>query len=700
MIGIPAVLTGAATALVQVLMLREFLKVMGGNELVTGLILGLWMLWTGMGAFLAGHISRKRPATQSLSVLFSMLALLPLLMVTANTFLRDFLSEPGVSLSFSTISWWSAVTLLPFCMMSGAVFSLLVAKGHEHEKPNSGGRIYGLESAGSLAGGLISGMLIAGILNNLHLMMLASALMAAAAILVIAVSGRKPLLILPLLIFAFTLFAGLRYDSSFSLQKKLYPEQNILEAKDSPLGHLVLTEKSSQLNYYCNGNLLFTSDQKESDEASVHFALLQRQRPAKVLFIGGHSKGISEECAKYRGLAVDFCEPDPVLLNLQQQYESVPEKGSVRFESRDFRILLQDKTACYDAIVVSNADPGSLLFNRYYTTENLKLFKQVLQDSGVLSLSLPSSAEYMGPKHRALFSSIFMSIRSVFPHVLLVPGNRDFLLASEQELRADYAELSSERGLRNNFVNADYLDDFSMEFRRQQILEKLDTNAPLNTTDRPVSSFFALRSWLEMTGGAFTAILIFAGIILILPLFTGGKRAAVLWTIGFTGTAAEIILLLAYQTCYGHLYSISGLFFAVFMAGLALGALLHNGSRIRSGSFTAAGQLLLAGLCLIIPWVVAMATSAPPWSIHLIFFSANFLVAFLSGRQFALIVKQQKKTETVFAGRAYAYDLAGAAAGAIFVSALLLPLIGIFWLCVALGVMNIIAAILARIQKT
>jgi spermidine synthase len=313
-------------------------------------------------------------------------------------------------------------------------------------------------------------------------------------------------------------------------------------------------------------------------------------------------------------------------------------------------------------------------------------------------ISLPSSAQYLGRRSRALHSSLYESLGSVFSQRLILPGQRDWFLASDSALREDIAALSLEWHLPNFYINADYLDDYSMHMARMQIMKKLDSDAELNTDLRPVSNWLALQNWLELSGSSYILVLLITGLILIVPLIIGGRRGASLWASGFSGTSAELILLFAYQSVYGHLYSITGLFFAMFMAGLAIGALSVKSVSFRPRRFMMAGQLMLAGWCLLLPLGIMLSGSGVGHWIHLIFFGMNFLTAFLCGRQFS-IASQKTGTDSSFAGIAYGYDLLGAAAGALFVSALLLPLLGAVNMLLLLGGVNVLIGLAMLLGK-
>ena len=52
---------GAAAVATQIILLREFLSVFHGNELVIGIVLAWWMVLTGTGSFLGRSSHRWAP---------------------------------------------------------------------------------------------------------------------------------------------------------------------------------------------------------------------------------------------------------------------------------------------------------------------------------------------------------------------------------------------------------------------------------------------------------------------------------------------------------------------------------------------------------------------------------------------------------------------------------------------------------------
>ena len=69
--------TGFASSLGQILILRELLVLFYGNELSTGLVFTSWLLWTAAGSGIAGRWSHRiTPSGNTLSLLLVLLAIL------------------------------------------------------------------------------------------------------------------------------------------------------------------------------------------------------------------------------------------------------------------------------------------------------------------------------------------------------------------------------------------------------------------------------------------------------------------------------------------------------------------------------------------------------------------------------------------------------------------------------------------------
>ncbi len=86
---------GITSIATQIVLLREFLSVFYGNELVIGIVLANWLILTGVGSLL-GRFSERWAASHS-AIAFALVGLgvLPLATVALLRFLRNIVFTPG-----------------------------------------------------------------------------------------------------------------------------------------------------------------------------------------------------------------------------------------------------------------------------------------------------------------------------------------------------------------------------------------------------------------------------------------------------------------------------------------------------------------------------------------------------------------------------------------------------------------------------
>ncbi len=106
---LPVIALGFSALVTQVILLREFLSIFNGNELVIGIILTNWMILTGLGSFL-GKISPKI-TRQKRFTFYSLLLLgiLPLFTVFFLNFLKNIVFDAGSLVSVIQIFYSSFI---------------------------------------------------------------------------------------------------------------------------------------------------------------------------------------------------------------------------------------------------------------------------------------------------------------------------------------------------------------------------------------------------------------------------------------------------------------------------------------------------------------------------------------------------------------------------------------------------------------
>ena len=138
----------------QILVLREFLGVFAGNELVLGLIVGNWLLLTGVGSFLGRGAGRIRDPLHWLVLCQIAIALLPPLQLAGIRHLKS-LFTPGLMLGIDEAFLGSLVLLLPYCLTAGFLLTLFAGMASRRRDARQIGEVYVLDTLGDIAGGLL-----------------------------------------------------------------------------------------------------------------------------------------------------------------------------------------------------------------------------------------------------------------------------------------------------------------------------------------------------------------------------------------------------------------------------------------------------------------------------------------------------------------------------------------------------------------
>lgn len=644
-------LIGFTAAAAQIVFLRELLVVSGGNEMALGAALAAWLLWTAAGSALGGRLRLTLPILQA-----AVAAALPLSLAALRAARAWFHATPGEVLGPGVLLLLGFAVLSVPCLICGAMFPAGVRRA------GVPGRVYLLEAAGSALGGVAAGIALpylgsAGVLCGV-------------AALNLAATGRRVLLPAAL---ALPLAAPWLEGVT---RARLWQGMDVIAARDSLYGNLVVTRAADTRTLYQNGLAAFTVPDPAADEESVHLALLQHPAPERVLLAGGGS-GACDEVLRHPGVRrLDYVELDPAILQL------FPVRG--RVHETDARGFLQHTGDRFDVIILDLPDPQTAQINRFYTLEFFREAAVRLRPGGVLALRLTGSENYLGPGPAAVLRCVHKTLRQVFPEVVALPGGTVQFFASQRPLLRDAAALIArlrERGLQTTYVREYYLP-FRMSADRMAELERqIRPNAatPVNLDFAPAAYRLATAAWNARFRArrVIPCLLAAAAAVLLGALAVRGVCARVA-AMGFTLMGLEILLLLGFQARHGYVYHELALLVAGFMAGIAVGSWwgLRSAAPFRLGTLqlaAAAAPLLLCALLRIAAPVLfpflAVAGGA------------------LGGCQFAAATRRYQGSP----GTLYAVDLAGAFAGALLLSAWMIPSFGFFWTAGAIAAVNLAA---------
>ncbi len=669
----------------QIFLLREFSVHFYGNEITFGLILAAWLLWGGVGSISVSKLKfnlSRLPLVYYAVVLFFPLCLIGL------RFSRYFLKVlPGEVTGIIPMLIFS----IALSFLISSPLGMLFVFNTQFQKGNLS-RVYFLESSGAAAAGLVVYFFLIPFFSNWQG---ASIVGASVSILIFLSLGKRKQLLFVISLF---ILLGAFCFFDFPSQKLYWKPFDLIKSKDSPYGKLQLIKTEEQISLYNNSLLVYSYPDLPTSEESVHFALLQNPNAEKVLLVGGGAGGSLKQILKYPRVEVDYAELDPEIIRFSLQF--LPEEEQRLLKNRRIHIFYQDGRAFlrksqkkYDIIILNLPEPATAQINRFYTREFFLDVKERLTARGVFSFRVPSAENYISIELQGFLTSLYHTLKEVFPFIEVVPGDSNIFLASALPVSIKNEELSQKienLNLQTRYITPHLLFARLNPLRVDLLKEKVSTGEKkINLDFSPISYFYNSVLWSTQFKGLERNLFSFFSKIhsfwlldvplilflsLLIVLWLGRKKSTFylipLAVMGFTSIVAEIIVIIAFQSLYGYLYQRIALLLASFMAGLALGS--YRGKRRKKFDFH---QLLFIQLgFIIILSLFHLLLKVHPSEIA--FFAFLLILGFLGGDLFIvsnhLFLKERKNY-----GLGYGLDLLGSFLGALATSSILIPLVGL-----------------------
>jgi len=679
----------------QIYLLREFLYVFQGNELVLGVALANWMLLTGFGAFIGRFSKQMNEREPFILFLLVMLAIIPVLTVLKLDIWRSVVFPTGTMVGLKEIFYSSLLLQTPVCFVSGFLFTSLAILAPKLKENNPLGGAYAIESLGSMVAGVLVNFVFLWTMGSFPGMKVISVVFLGTVIIfAFSMKGLAPKILVPLI--AAGIITGLYLFSftSFSLSM-LYEGQEVVVDRETPYGRVVVTETEGQQNVYENGMLLFSSGNLIRDEESVHFAMVQHDDPNRVLLLSGGLSGAIPEIMKYNPELVDYVELNPALAGIQATPEQGDTSGPVRYINTDGRRYISRVDTMYDVVLIKLPEPATLQLNRYYTGEFFSILKRRLNPGGIVSMSLSTGSDYVSKEAGDLNSTLYNTLKSSFQHVLILPSGQNYFLASDDSLSHLIPSMIIEKGIPTDYVNPWYFDESLLQSRSDFVMGHLDESIEQNFDFHPVAYFYQQSYWLSYFRQNYVLVGGLICFLLVLSFLAIDSVNAGLFAAGFTASSTEIILLLGFQVIFGYVYQALGVLIMVFMLGLALGAasrkVLFKEARKRAYLLM---QLMLAALTLLILvcFTLLPLFSLPDGVVFALFILLAMGTAFITGLEFSFAALISKGGSEKIAAANYAVDLYGSALGALLTTVVLLPLVGLFNTLLLLTLLNTVTA--------
>lgn len=678
----------------QTLLVREMLAIFQGNELSIGIIFSHWMLGVACGSYAGGRVEpgNSRQTRMALAAAFAgtgiFLLAAFLLLINFRQILHVF---PGEGISLWTTLWSSFVLLFPLSSCVGAQFSLSVRTLENYRGRSPSGKIYFLESAGYLLGGVIFTYLFLPWLDTWTVVVIQSLLCLFFAFLAAdsRLSVQRGALSLAVCVVLFLSVNG--PVKSFTLAH-IFPGYRVLEIKNSPYAQLVAVERDNEVHILSDSVPALTlphADIEKEEEFGI-LPLLYVKEPKKVLLIGGGGKYVPA-IMKFPVARLDYVELDPWFMRLAEKYG--PGKDPrVKLHYTDGGLFLKKATETYDVILLGVPYPVTLAMNRFYTVECFALLKRRLSNYGILALSLPGSSVYLDDNVARLTAVTVKTLSCVFSEVKMIPGDDSTLiiagaapLASEAAIKGRFLT----QALSTVFLSPPYLDYRFDAERERRFAERVNKDVAVVSRNRdfaPAGLVAGLRYWQSIFAprgaGIYELFMHYSWLLWIAALmwFVSGK-AGYGGTAFISGTAAmslQMISMWGLQIAKGSIYHWAGLLTAAFMAGSAAGSWITRQRYLQPASNA---RLLLIELLFFL-WIAAgwvfIKIAEIAWPAFFVF---SFGSGILLGLEFPLItllnMRSTARSETVAAGNMYAADLLGGWLAAFGVGSVLIPLWGI-----------------------
>jgi predicted membrane-bound spermidine synthase len=676
-------LTGFISSSSQFILIREAVILGGGSEASAAVFLWLWLTIAATGAVSANR-SVITDTRRMIWTLLAGTAIAPVMFILMNWLLLN----PGETPSLLQMVVILSVSVAPVTFISSLVFMRFSAI-RQSEAGSPPGGSFGLETAGSVAAGVITAMSVTVHLGNYELYIL---ILLISSVIAISLLGYHKRLMITALSALIPLGAiVILTDPDVTARDIVLRGVTAVKSTDTPFGNITSGVYSGEQTIFYDHRPLFFSGDIISSEENIHYALLQRKSYEKVILISGGLRKHLPQLMKHDIAELVYLEYDPGIISAEGVHDTVTGNMMVTVKKTDPLAFMRRDKNMYDAVIQLIPPPSALSVNRFYTVEYFRMVMEHLSADGIFMCTPMPYYNYSPVSYRKSFSPIYNALKDVFSNVELIPGSSLYAIASRVIVTADVAGLADRRKIDNSYVNSDYLNDDEIRMREEQILEQIDVNAGVNSALRPVSSLFANVLSLEGMGTRGGIIAIMAVLLLIPFLFI--SRGGVMMFSSSAGLAGfGMIMIFILQITVGNLYLLSAVILALLMAGLAAGAAWGQFLALRKLSVC---TMILTALYLVAGFLAPELVTALPIVVITVILVLLPVAGFVTGAVYRILTKSGIKGIT---GSVYASDLAGAALGYLTVATVLVPLAGTANACFILATMILVSGIVASMM--
>ncbi len=669
--------TGVSSVVTQLLIIREFLAQFQGNEFVIALILFNWLILGGIGTILSHKVTRNLwvASASRLGYLSLLLAALPGVQILAIRYLRDVFFIHGSSVGFYPILIYSFLVTAPYCLMIGFVlpYSLFVIRTSNPEYPGS--LVYITDNLGDVSGGALFSFVLVFWVSPMTAVFLANLPLLLCVILLFHhFSPRRPSVYLGVVATLAVMVAAIFLEPS-----SLVPLQGKLAYySESRYGRIQVLKDQEQYTLFVGGVPLFSSQNLNMAEETIHYPLSQVDTARNILLISAQA-GMMAELEKYRPLSIDYVELDPKVAEVEFKFGLIKKIPGLTVIHQDGRAYLEKSKKIYDAIIVNLSEPDTFQVNRFYTDRFFALARRHLNRHGVLSFAMEGFDNYLAEPQRQKLSSLYNTVRDYFKDVLLLPGEKIFFLCGSRAINTDIPKLLDQKGISTRYIKGYYYGNVTPE-RIERLNALIDPETPKNRDDAPQLMHLMFLQWFAKFSTSPTGFIVVLVLFCMVYLFRIHSEEFVLFSTGFMVMGSEVLVIFAFQIFFGYIYFQIGLIVTVFLAGLLPGAWFGDRLRMRSKQML----MLTDGLLMILMGLLIVALKQAgqhlPVAAYLVF---GFLVSLICGFQFPVAL-YLRGGDAPAVTQTFSADLIGAAFGTLIANVVLIPYLGIIWMAAGL----------------
>lgn len=572
------VAAGGLALTAQIVLLRELLVALQGDETAIALGLGAWLAGITAGATAARRLVLPLPEAAGgsrdaapptaprppgfppgacASWGLALLAIAAPAGVLAGRFGRLVLAPPaGEVPGLGAAAALALLVLAPAGAFVGLSFAALaVASPLGGWRPGTGiARLYVLEAGGSLLGGLAATFVWIPRLPPLP-----GALLASGAWLLVAslgagrglLRGRAALIGIALLLVVAApppVCGGLDAAAVRARFDGLAPGIPLLAWGDTPYQHVAIGG-GEQRHLYLGGQYAGSFPDPADAEAQAHLLASLAARPASVLLIGAGWTSVVRFLLEHPIDRLDIVEIDRRAMRLVERY--LPPEDDAALSDPRVTIVADDPrrflaaaagSEPYDLILILEPSPVTLLLARLSTAEFYALCAACLAPDGALVVRLETAPNVLTGETAALGGAVWGALRQSFPVVRATPGPDGYLVAGARAAAVTLdpgvlaARLRERRIASDVFVPQTFRLLLSPERVRTQeaaLAAAAGKTAP-SRDDRPVSFQHALARRAQEGGSLLAPLLGWAGrrapawlaLLALAPSLLGIARAA------------------------------------------------------------------------------------------------------------------------------------------------------------------------------